>query len=213
MIRRAYFDLIGLPPTFDEVEQFVNDSAPNAFAKVVDRLLDSPRYGERWGRHWLDVARYADSSGLDDDIKLPHTWRYRDYVIEAFNDDVPFDRFIAEQLAGDLLAEPGNDDLTNDRLIATAFLALGPKFLAEKDPQKMEMDIIDEQIDTVGRTFMGLTLGPIISAYLSFFPVVVGMVKGLRSPDQMQLDLMHTYNASKAQVFWRLRLPFSCLRG
>ncbi len=159
LIRRATFDLTGLPPVPSDVASFLADDAPDAFAKVVDRLLASPRYGERWGRHWLDVARYADSNGLDENAAYGNAWRYRNYVILAFSADRPYDRFVTEQLAGDLLASSGSDDVTNERLIATGFLALGPKFLAEKDPQKMEMDIIDEQIDTFGRAFMGLTLG------------------------------------------------------
>ncbi len=155
LIRRATFDLTGLPPTPDEVNAFLADQSNDAFAKVVDRLLASPQYGLRWGRHWLDVARYADSNGLDENVAHGNAWRYRDYVIDAFNRDKPYDRFLLEQLAGDLLPPDG----THDRLIATGFLSLGPKVLAEPDEQKMEMDIVDEQVDTVGRAFMGLTLG------------------------------------------------------
>ncbi len=158
LIRRATYDLHGLPPTPEEVEAFLADSSPAAFAKVVDRLLASPRYGERWGRHWLDIARYADSNGMDENMAMAQAWRYRDYVIQAFNKDTPYDQFIREQLAGDLLP-PGDEPAHFDRLIATGFLVLGPKMLAEDDPVKMEMDIIDEQVDTIGRTFLGLTLG------------------------------------------------------
>jgi Protein of unknown function (DUF1549)/Protein of unknown function (DUF1553) len=154
LIRRATFDLVGLPPTPEEIEVFLQDHSPNAFAKVVDRLLASPHYGERWGRHWLDVARYADSNGMDENLVQANAWRYRDYVIRSLNADKPFDQFVREQLAGDLL--PGNGF---DRLIATGFLSLGPKMLAEDDAVKMEMDIVDEQVDTVGKVFMGLTLG------------------------------------------------------
>ncbi len=158
LIRRATFDLIGLPPTPEEVDAFLRDESPEAFAKVVERLLASPLYGERWGRHWLDIARYADSNGLDENVAYGNAWRYRDYVVAAFNQDVPFDRFLLEQLAGDLLA--ARDAAERHRLlIATGFLALGPKVLAEVDERKMEMDIIDEQIDTVGRALLGLTLG------------------------------------------------------
>ena len=159
LIRRATFDLTGLPPTPQEIDAFLADESPDAFAKVVDRLLASPRYGERWGRHWLDVARYADSNGLDENVAYGNAWRYRDYVIAAFNHDKPFDRFLSEQIAGDLLP-PDQEELKNhERTIATGFLALGAKVLAEVDETKMEMDIVDEQIDTVGRAFMGLTLG------------------------------------------------------
>jgi len=158
LIRRATFDLTGLPPSREEVDAFIADQSPEAFARVVDRLLASPRYGERWGRHWLDVARYADSNGLDENVAQANAWRYRDYVIEAFNQDKPYDDFIREQLAGDLL--PCDDPLArNERLIATGFLSLGPKLLAEVDKTKMEMDIVDEQIDTVGKALLGLTLG------------------------------------------------------
>ncbi|QDU97769.1 PSD1 and planctomycete cytochrome C domain-containing protein [Lignipirellula cremea] len=158
LLRRATFDLTGLPPTQTELTDFLADDSPDAFAKVVDRLLESPAYGERWGRHWLDVARYADSNGLDENVAHGNAWRYRDYVIDALNDDKPYDQFVREQLAGDLL--PTDDrDLRNERLTATGFLTLGPKVLAEVDAQKMEMDIVDEQIDTVGRAFLGLTFG------------------------------------------------------
>lgn len=158
LIRRATFDLIGLPPTPEEIEAFVSDSSANAFGKVVDRLLATPQYGERWGRHWLDVARYADSNGLDENVAHGNAWRYRDYVVRALNADKPYDQFLLEQMAGDLLT---TDDpaLRVERLIATGFLALGPKVLAEPDEKKMEMDIVDEQIDTMGRAFLGLTLG------------------------------------------------------
>ena len=159
LIRRATFDLIGLPPTREEVESFLSDTSGNAFARVVERLLSSPHYGERWGRHWLDVARYADSNGLDENAAHGNAWRYRDYVVQAFNDDLPYDDFLREQLAGDLLDSGDDPQLRNRRLIATGYLSLGPKVLAEPDAAKMEMDIIGEQIDTIGRGLMGLTLG------------------------------------------------------
>ena len=130
LIRRATFDLTGLPPTPDEVETFVRDDSPDAFAKVVDRLLRSPAYGERWARHWLDVARYADSNGMDENVAYGHAWRYRDYVVNAFNSDKPFDRFVIEQLAGDLLPS-SNDKERIENLTATGFLALGGKVIEE----------------------------------------------------------------------------------
>ena len=159
LIRRATFDLIGLPPTREEVEDFLADDSPDAFAKVIDRLLASPRYGERWGRHWLDVARYADSNGLDENLSYANAFRYRDYVIAAFNQDKPFDQFVKEQLAGDILADQPGAEQRLEKITATGFLSIGAKMLAEDDEVKMQMDIIDEQLDTVGRTFMGLTLG------------------------------------------------------
>jgi hypothetical protein len=158
LIRRATYDLTGLPPTPEEIDAFIADRSPDAFAKVVDRLLASSAYGERWGRHWLDVARYADSNGLDENVAHGNAWRYRDWVIGCLNQDKPYDRFVVEQLAGDLL--PTDDMATrHGRLIATGFLSLGPKVLAEADKEKMVLDIVDEQIDTTGRAFMGLTLG------------------------------------------------------
>jgi cytochrome c553 len=158
LIRRATFDLIGLPPTGAEVAAFVDDPSPDAYANVIDRLLASPRYGERWGRHWLDVARYADSNGLDENVAQANAWRYRDYVINALNRDKPYDEFVREQVAGDLI--PSDDPaVRNERLVATGFVSLGPKVLAEVDKTKMEMDIIDEQIDTIGKALLGLTFG------------------------------------------------------
>ncbi len=157
-LRRVTYDLTGLPPTRSEIRQFLSDSSPDAYERIVDRLLSSPRYAEKWGRHWLDVARYADSNGLDENLAYANAFRYRDYVIDSFATDKPFDRFILEQLAGDLL--PDNDTTPrNERWIATGFLSLGAKMLAEDDPMKMQMDIVDEQVDTIGRAFMGLTLG------------------------------------------------------
>lgn len=157
LIRRATFDLTGLPPTADEVDRFLRDASPDAYDRLIDRLLASPRYGERWGRFWLDVARYADSNGLDENIAHGNAWRYRNYVIRSFNQDLSYADFVVEQLAGDLIHQPG--DPSFDPLIATGFLSLGPKVLAEVDETKMEMDIIDEQVDTVGRALLGLTIG------------------------------------------------------
>src|SRR5262245_56075228 len=139
------------------MRDFLADQSPDAFKKVVERLLASPRYGETWGRHWLDVARYADSTGVDEDRAYVHAWRYRDYVIDAFNRDLPFDQFIREQLAGDVLsAEKGQPDPS--QIIATGFLALGPKHLTQQDKVKMVYDVVDEQIDTTSKAFMGLTI-------------------------------------------------------
>jgi hypothetical protein len=154
LIRRATFDLTGLPPTPAEIEEFLHDESPNAFSRVVERLLASPEYGVRWGRHWLDVARYADSNGLDENLAYGNAWRYRDYVVQAFNDDKPFDRFLIEQIAGDQLP-----DATRETLTATAFLALGAKVLAEPDKEKLKLDTIDEQLDTIGKAFLGMTIG------------------------------------------------------
>jgi mono/diheme cytochrome c family protein len=158
LLRRATFDLTGLPPSAEEVDAFLADSSPLAFTRVVDRLLASPHYGQRWGRHWLDVARYADSNGMDDNLAYSDAWRFRDYVILSFNADKPYDRFLSEQIAGDLLAErePARRD---ELVVATGFLAIGPKMLAEDDPVKQQMDIVDEQLDTVSRVFMAISMG------------------------------------------------------
>ncbi len=159
LVRRATFDLIGLPPTQQEIADFLADDTSEAFARVVDRLLASPHYGERWGRHWLDVARYADSNGLDENLAQVNAFRYRDYTIAAFNKDKPYDLFLKEQIAGDLLPATGDLATDHERIVATGFLCLGAKMLAEDDPTKMEMDIIDEQLDTLGSAVLGMTLG------------------------------------------------------
>ena len=153
LVRRAYFDLIGLPPTPHEVADFLADKSATALEKVVDRLLASPLFGERWGRHWLDVVRFAESSGREFNFTYPHAWPYRNYVIDAFNQDTPYDQFICEQVAGDLLPDR-NDDAAR---IATGFLAVGPK-RHNDGGLPFFMDIADDQIDTTFRAVMGLTL-------------------------------------------------------
>ena len=158
LVRRAYLDLHGLPPTAAQITTFLQDEREDAWEKLIGELLESPRYGERWGRHWLDVARYADTNGMDEDIAHPSAWRYRDYVIAAFNEDKPFDQFIIEQLAGDLL--PAKDlEEKRARTVGLGFLSVGPKMLACDDPDKMRRDIVDEQMDTMGRAFLGMTIG------------------------------------------------------
>ena len=139
------------------MDAFLADETAEAFAKVVDRLLASPRYGERWGRHWLDVARYADSNGMDDNVVHGDAWRYRDYVMQAFNDDKPYGQFVREQLAGDLMTDWGDDNRA-EGLIATGFLMLGPKMVGEDDPVKQKLDFADEQLATTSRAFMALTV-------------------------------------------------------
>lgn len=162
LIRRASFDLIGLPPTIDEIQAFVADPAPTteAFARVVDRLLDSPHFGERWGRHWLDLVRYAETLGHEFDYPLHHAWKYRDYVIRALNDDVPYDLFVKEQLAGDLLPNPrlNSNDGTNESIIGTGFWLLGELKHAPVDVKGEEAGVIDNQIDVFSKTLLGLTL-------------------------------------------------------
>jgi len=152
LIRRAYFDLIGLPPRPEDVQAFLGDNSAGAFAKVVDRLLALPQYGERWGRHWLDVARYSDSKGeikrQRDTPLYPFAWTYRDYVIKSFNDDKPYDRFIIEQVAADKLPLAKGDPT----LAAMGFLTLGERF------QNNENDIINDRIDVVTKGLLGLTV-------------------------------------------------------
>jgi hypothetical protein len=154
LVRRAYLDLIGLPPTPAEVADYVNDEAPDAWERLIDRLLASPHYGERWGRHWLDVARYADSNGFEHDFDRPNAWRYRDYVIRSFNRDTPWNVFLREQIAGDEL-----DWVTNDSLIATGFLRNYAKVgFREKDNPEFRYEYLDDMIATIGRGVLGLTV-------------------------------------------------------
>ncbi len=158
LIRRATFDLTGLPPSPAEIDAFLADKSANAFEKLVDRLLASSAFGEHWGRHWLDVARYGESTGSSRNVPYPHAWRYRDYVVAAFNNDKPYNDFVCEQIAGDLLggSTPAERD---ERRIATGFLALGVKDVNQRFKVRFVMDNIDEQIDTVARSFLALTAG------------------------------------------------------
>jgi len=161
LVRRLYFNLIGLPPSPAQIDAFVSAARLNpqaALTATTDELLASPRFGETWGRHWLDLARFAESSGGGRTLLFKDAWRYRDYVIESFNSNVPFDRFIREQLAGDLLPAPTTADARR-QLTATAFLALGPTNYEEQDKQQLRFDVIDEQLETLGRTFLGQTIG------------------------------------------------------
>ncbi|MBL9092712.1 MAG: PSD1 domain-containing protein [Planctomycetaceae bacterium] len=157
-LRRVTYDLIGLPPTPEEQAAFLADPSAAARALVIDRLLASPQFGVHWGRHWLDVARYADSNGGDFNAQYPNAWRYRNYVVESLNGDKPYDRFLVEQIAGDLLPAEAEAERA-EQLIATTFLTVGPKMLSERDKEKLAMDVVDEQIDTIGKAVMGLTLG------------------------------------------------------
>lgn len=154
LLRRVYLDVVGLPPTIAEQDGFLNDASPDAWQRVVERLLASPRYGERWGRHWLDVVRYAETNGYERDAAKPSVWRYRDYVIRAFNDDKPFDRFILEQLAGDEVP-----DATAETLIATGYYRLGPWDDEPADPKEDRFDQLDDIISTTSQAFLGLTMG------------------------------------------------------
>ncbi len=171
LIRRAYFDLVGLPPTPEQVQAFVDDSDENAWAKVIEELLRSPHYGERWGRHWLDVARYADTGGYETDIFFRNAWRYRDYVVESFNEDKPYDRFVQEQIAGDELW-PDNLDLEGsysfapeklehlEARVGTGFYALGPQIHeSNMDARKRRYEELTDWVDVTAAAFLGLTVG------------------------------------------------------
>ena len=158
LLRRLYFDLIGVPPTPKQIDDFLADPLPEAYERLVDRLLGLPQFGETWGRHWLDVARFAESSGGGRSLMFKDAWRFRDYVINAFNDDKPFDQFIREQIAGDLM-QSGTREQQNERFVATGFLALGPHNYELQDKELLRMEVVDEQIETVGRAFLGMTLG------------------------------------------------------
>lgn len=161
LIRRATFDLTGVPPTPAEIQEFLQDDSPAAFARVVDRLLESKRYGERWGRHWLDVVRYADARDL---IQLPvesdfrEAWRYRDWVVDSFNRDLPYDQFLMQQVAGDLMQPADQDRIDADALIATGMLAIADFVPGDVDKQQMIADYVNDQIDVVGRAILGLTI-------------------------------------------------------
>ena len=171
LIRRAYFDLLGLPPAPEQVEKFVNDASPTAWEALLTELLSSPQYGERWGRHWLDVARYADSGGYETDMYYRHAWRYRDYVVKSFNDDKPYDRFVQEQIAGDELW-PDNLELDGNYIMAatklraleahtgTGFYALGPQIHeSSMDGGKQDYERLTDWVDATGAAFLGVTLG------------------------------------------------------
>ncbi|WP_372724878.1 DUF1549 domain-containing protein, partial [Novipirellula sp.] len=160
ILRRLCFDLIGLPPSLAQIEYFEKYYATDpdkAIAHVVDQLLEKPQFGERWGRHWLDLVRYAESNGREVNTTFPHAWRYRDYVIDSFNEDKPYDRFLQEQIAGDLLPVD-SDSQWAENLVATGFLAIGPKSLAEQNRTQFTADLIDEQIDTTTRAILGMSV-------------------------------------------------------
>ncbi len=158
LLRRLYVQLTGLPPSPQQLDEFLSDTQPHAYERLVDHLLASPRFGERWGRHWLDLARYADSNGLDENFLFREAWRYRNWVIDAIRNDLPFDRFVTMQLAGDLLPYNSIEERDQQR-IAAGFLLIGPKVLLGNSEANQRMEIADEQIDTLGRALLGQTLG------------------------------------------------------
>jgi hypothetical protein len=156
LARRLYFDLSGLPPLPDEIDAFVGDPRPDALERLVDRLLASPRYGERWGRHWMDVVRYADTAGDNADYPIPEARLYRDFVIDSLNADKPYDQFVREQLAGDVLAREGPSERYAEQVVATGFLALSRRYATA--PYELWHLTLEDTIDTTGRAFLGLTL-------------------------------------------------------
>lgn len=158
LARRLYLQLIGLPPTPDQMAEFLADERCDAMERLADELLRSPHFGERWGRHWLDLARYADSNGLDENFLFREAWRYRNRVIECFNQDMPYDRLLAEQIAGDLLPHDSLEQRDRQR-ISAGFLLVGPKVLLGNNDDERRMDVADEQFDTIGRAVLGQTLG------------------------------------------------------
>ncbi len=192
MLRRATFDLIGLPPTPAELDAFVNDESPQACAKVVDRLLASPHYGERWGRHWLDVIRYADSSGRVAEFK--EIWRYRDWVTRALNEDLPYTEFIKLQLAGDLLQPEDPNRLNEDGLVATGMLAIAQFDPGSQKPQ-LYADSVDDMVDVVSRSFLGITLSCARCHDHKFDPITIedyyafaGIFANIRTTTTLNMD-------------------------
>jgi cytochrome c553 len=212
LIRRVSFDLIGLPPTPEEVEAFVHDLAPNAFERVVDRLLASPRFGERWGRHWLDLVRYAETRGHEFDYPLPNAYQYRDYVIRALNADVPYDQFVTEHLAGDLLKRPRRHPTEgfNESILGTGFWFLGEEVHSPVDVRQDQADRFDNKIDVLGKAFLGLTVAcarchdhkfDAISArdYYALYGILESSHYRLARFDSMET------NRRVAEDLWRLR--------
>jgi hypothetical protein len=210
LLRRVSYDVTGLPPTEQEIQSFLADKSPDAYTKVVDRLLASPRYGEHWGRHWLDVARYADSTGNDEDHRYPHAWRYRDYVIDAFNSDMPYNQFVREQIAGDLLPPPEGSEVNRRGIVATGFLALGAKAIAQQDKKKMLYDVYDEQVDVTSKAIMGVTLAcarchdhkfdPLLTKDYYSMISMFASTKSFSNPETHVSQLLFTPLAPKKEV-------------
>ncbi|HEV7221997.1 MAG TPA: PSD1 and planctomycete cytochrome C domain-containing protein, partial [Pirellulales bacterium] len=210
LLRRATFDLTGLPPTPEEVDAFLADQSPEAFSRVVDRLLDSPRYGERWGRHWLDVVRYADTAGDNSDFPIPQMYLYRNWVIDAFNRDLPYDQFIREQLAGDLLPA-ASDEVRRRQTIATGYIANARRFGSRVDDYPHHLTI-EDTIDNLGRAYLGLTINCARCHDHKFDPIstedyygLYGFFQSTRYPwpgielEQKQRDLVPLVSAEEAR--------------
>jgi len=203
-LRRVSLDLVGLPPTKEEVLAFAQDTSPQAFGKVVDRLLDSQGYGERWARHWLDLTGYADMMGTSNSVYAEHAWRYRDYLIAAFNADKPFDEFIREQIAGDLMPAKSTEDRA-ENIVATGFLVVGDIEIVNPDKAKMETDHIDTQMIKIGQTFLGMTLGCVRCHDHKFDPIgvedyygIAGMLRS--SPSSHKMPDMGVWSSLNSTV-------------
>lgn len=206
LIRRVTFDLVGLPPTPEEVDAFVNDASADSYERLVDRLLESPRYGERWGRHWLDVAGYADSEGGSPaDLVRPNAWKYRDYVIRSLNADMPFDRFIREQLAGDELVKPPYQDLPPDdldKLIATGFLRMAADGTGAggADAKAARNQVVTDTVKIVSSAFLGLTVGCVQCHNHKYDPIPQTDFYRLRAAFEPAYDPTHWRPPAARQV-------------
>lgn len=202
-LRRVSLDLTGLPPTPTEIDAFIRDNSPYACATVIDRLLESRAYGERWARHWLDLTGYADMIGTSNNVFAEYAWRYRDYLIEAFNKDKPFDRFVREQIAGDLIATSSVTDKA-ENITATGFLMLGDVEIVEPDKAKMEADHIDTQVSKIGAAFLGMTMGCARCHDHKFDPIgledyygIAGMLRSSHSTHKIPFGVWSTLNSSE----------------
>lgn len=191
LLRRVSFDLIGLPPSPEQITAFIQDESPLAYEHVVDRLLGSTAFGERWARHWLDLVGYADQIGTANNVPATEAWRYRDYVIRSFNSDTPFDQFIHEQIAGDLM-KAGNIRERQDQITATGFLLLGNVNIVEADKDKLRVDVVDQQIEKIGKTFLGMTLQCVRCHDHKFDPITQADYYGLAGIFMSTESLYHT---------------------
>ncbi len=202
-LRRVSLDLTGLPPTSAEIDAFIRDNSPHACATVVDRLLESRAFGERWARHWLDLTGYADMIGTSNNVFAEYAWRYRDYLIDAFNKDKPFDRFVREQIAGDLIATSSASEKA-ECITATGFLMLGDVEIVEPDKAKMEADHIDTQVTKIGATFLGMTMGCVRCHDHKFDPIgvedyygIAGMLRSSPSTHKIPFGVWSTLNSTE----------------
>ena len=222
LLRRLFFDLTGLPPAPEQIDAFLADHSPDAWEKLVDRLLDSPEFGERWGRHWLDVVRFAESLTLRGFV-FKQAWRYRDYVIDAFNSDLPFDQFLREQVAGDLLVASSLDERQR-QLVATTVLMLGNTNLEEQDKKQLEMDLVDEQLDLIGRGFLAQTITCARCHDHKFDPIptrdyyaLAGILKGSKSLEHENvskwLEVPLPLEKAREEVFRQHEQSLAALQG